>query len=42
MEVEEAVILFPDATGAALNSVGAKVATLFRHEFFSRINVPEV
>lgn len=39
MEVKEAVILFPDAMGAALNSIGAKLTALFWHGFFPLISV---
>jgi hypothetical protein len=35
MEVEEAIIFFPDAIATALNAGGPEMPALFRHDFFA-------
>lgn len=42
MEVEEAIIFFPDAIAAALNAAGPEVSALFGHDFLLLVNVQEV
>lgn len=41
MEMEEAIIFFPDAIATALNAGGPEMPTLFGHDFLLLVNVPE-